>query len=255
MLTPLLFAALAVHAQTAAPVPTASGLISKMLARYASAKSLQGTIRTTQTADSATVVTDTTVAYERPSKIWLDQRQHGQELAKSKFIVSNGKQFAYMPPDNVLKVGAANILTELVQPEGRDAQTVGDLYAVVAANLPDRSPVLDTFIARPDDLRYVAAQFAQFRLTGKETIGDKSANAIEGDWRESGDVGVSAKFKLYLTDDGDLVRYVLTQIVGVPSATGVRGVPAEQVTVTTTWDANVTIDSAVKPETFALRAP
>lgn len=255
MLTPLLFAALAVRSQAAAPPPSASGLISKMLLRYASAQSLQGSVHTTQTADTATVVTETSIAYERPSKIWIDQRQHGQEIAKSNFLVSNGKQFAYRPPDNVIKIGAAPVLTEPVQPEGRDAQTIGDLYAVVAANLPDRSPALDAIVARPDDLRYVAAQFARFSLTGKETIGGRSVNVIEGDWRETADVGVSAKFKLYLTDDGDLVRYVLTQIVGVPNAAGVRGLPAEQVTVVTTWDIAVSVNVPVKPETFTLRAP
>ena len=150
-------------------------------------------------------------------------------------------------------VGAPPFLMEAVKPEGRDAQTVGDLYAVVAANLPDRSPVLDSMIARTDDMQYFAAQLAQFRLTGKETVGDKSAYLIEGDWRESNMVGVSGKFKLDLTEDGDIVRYVLTQNYASP--TKVAGLPAEQVTVVTTWDVSVTVNAPIKPETFTLKAP
>ncbi len=255
MLTPILFAALAVQSQIpASPPPTASALISKMLTRYAGAKSLGGSVRTTQVAGSATVVTETNIAYERPSKLHIDQRQRGSTISKDKMIVSNGVKFAYTPPESI--VGAPPFLMEEVQPPNRDAQTIGDLYAIVASNLPDRSPVLDALVARQDDLRYFANQLAQFGLTGKETIGDKATNVIEGDWRESDAVGVSGKFKLYLTDGGDLIRYVLIQTVAAPSSIpGVKGVPTEQVTVTTTWDASITINAAINPETFVLKAP
>ncbi len=248
MLTSLLFAlSTAHHAQTP---PTASGLISKMFARYSAARTLGGTIRTTQTAPGAMVVTDTNVAYERPSKLRLEQRQTLGGNLREKRLVSDGVLFHYTPPAQI--VTSTPFLHEPVRPAGREAQTVGDLYAVVAADLPDRSPILDALISRKDDNQYFANQLAKFHLAGRETIGGRTVNAIEGDWREIVTVLAVGKFKMYLTDDGDLVRYVLTQDFAPPKASG-RAASGEKITVTTTWDAAITVDAPIRPETFVFR--
>ena len=254
MLTPILFAALALRGQAPTPV-TGSALISKMLVRYNGAKTLQGTIHTTQTADTATVVTDTVIAYERPSKIRLTQQQRTSQGSTNKLLVSDGIHFAYSKPPQIHD--ADEYLIELVKPGERKAQTVGDLYWVVATNLPDRSPALDALIANTADLTYFAKQLERFSLTGKEKIGERTVNVIEGDWRESDAVSVSGKFKLYLTDDGDLARYVLVQNFAAPSKIqGIPGaLPPEQVVVTTTWDVSTKVDQPVVAETFNLKTP
>lgn len=266
MLT-LLFASQLLIARQQAQPPTAAELISKMFARYASAKTLAGTIKTTQTAGSASVVTDTHLVYERPSKIRLDQKQVGREIRRDGTIISDGTSFTYRPPNRVL--ASAPWLMEPVQPEGRKAQTLGDIYLVVAADLPDRSPVLDALIARPDDLQYFANQLASFKIAGRINVGGKDATVIEGAWRETnlrnqGDVRVNVNeagvlrdgFKLYISDAGDLVRYELTQRFASPAVNSARGKPqigAEQVTVTTVWEVSVAIDAPIDPARFALK--
>jgi hypothetical protein len=63
-------------------------------------------------------------------------------------------------------------------------------------------------------------------------------------------------FELYISDEGDLVRYVLKQLYAVPGAVrNGRPVPAgDPIEVVNTWDAAVAVNGPIKPETFALRA-
>ena len=255
MLSPLFIAYLAALSQGAAPPPTAAGLVSRMLARYASAKSLTGSVRTTQVAGTASVVTETSLAYERPSRIRLAQHQKSTLIDRSRFLVSNGDWFAYSPPDRLM---SAAPLVERVRPEKGQAQTVGELYSVIAGDLPDRSPVLDVLVARKDDMTYFANQLARFSLAPKETIAGTQANVVEGDWRESDTVDVSGRFKLYISDEGDLLRYVLTQKFAAPAGNSARGNPVagdSLITVVTTWDTKIELNAPVKSDTFALRTP
>lgn len=252
MLTYLLFCF--VLAPQATTPTTASELIGRMFVRYNSAKTLGGTIRTTQVAGSASVVTETNLAYERPSKLFLDQRQTVGERTKEKILISDGKVFRYTPPDRLIT--ATPFVTETVKPDERPAQTVGDLYHIVAVDLPDRSPVLDALIALREDLGYFKNQLASFHLAGKETIGGKAVNVIEGNWRETEVLSPAGTFKLYITDTGDLVRYVLVQSFAPPAAQSRNGqaIPGgDPITVTTTWDASIIVDGLLKPDSFTFR--
>lgn len=247
--------------------PGAAALVSKMFARYAAAKSLSGTIKTTQSAGPAMVATETEIAYERPSKLRIVQSQRGQEIRRQGAIISDGNNFTYRPPNRIL--AGAPWLIEPVQPQGRAAQTIADIYTVVAADLPDRSPALDAMIARTDDLKYFANQLATLQMGGRASVGGREANVITGDWRETnlankgdaprhlGDPNfIRDTYKLYITDAGDLVRYELVQHFAAPAAIGRRGAQeSAQVTVTTVWDANVVVDAAIPSGTFALKAP
>ena len=245
-----------VFAQAPSRPPTAGDLVSRMFARYYGARSLSGSIRTTQVAGDASVVTETSLVYERPSRIRLAQRQRSSQIDRSGFLVSDGDRFAYTPPSRVQ--GASPFLMEPVKPEGRAAQSLGDLYAVVAADLPDRSPVLDALVARTDDLKYFKNQLATWNLAGKETIDGKTANVVEGEWRESEAQRPSGRYRLSLSDDGDLLRYVLTQKFAPPASNSDLKNPIAsdtQVTVVTTWNVTIELNAPVKPNAFVLRAP
>ena len=246
MLNFLIPALVALQGQT--PAPTAGALVSKMFERYAYAKGLAGTIRTTQVASSVSLVTETTLAYERPSKLRLVQRRTTSDGLKEKVLISDGRTFRYTPPERIIT--ATPFLREPVQPANREPQTVSDLYLVLAGDLPDRSPVLDVAIARPDDLQYFKNQLVTFRVTGREKVGEREAFVIEGDWRESDTTRVSATYRLLVTDAGDLVRYTLQQTVSVPANPAAPQGPKVQVGVTTTWDANLVVNPALKPDAF-----
>ena len=246
MLTFIIPALIALQGQ--APVPTAGALVSKMFERYAYAKTLAGTIRTTQVAASVKLVTDTNLAYQRPSKLRLEQRRKTIDGLQEKALVSDGQIFRYTPPERIIT--ATPFLREMVQPPNREPQTVADLYLVLAGDLPDRSPALDAAIARPDDLRYFMNQLATFRLTGKEKVGDGEAYVVEGDWRESDTTRVSGTYRLLITEAGDLLRYVLLLNVAAPSDPNKPLGAKEQLTVTTTWDVSLMVNPKINPETF-----
>lgn len=259
MTTPLLIAlALGQGAASPAPSPTAASLISKMFAKYASAKTLTGTIKMTQSAENVSLVTDTRISYERPSKIRLDQSQGGSK-ARSTTLVSDGTLFAYTPPSRL--ISNSPFVVEKVKPDQRPAQTIGDMYAVVASDIPDRSASLDTIIGRPADLQFVKDQFKQFALAGPGKVGDRDVQIIRGTWQEYPETSgkrvrpMTGQFELCITDDGDLVRYTLNRNFGTPTVRGVNGVvqPGQAIAVTTVWDVNVKVGETLPEGTFAMK--
>lgn len=250
ILTSLVFS-IAASQGTAAP-PTAGALVSKMFGRYTSAKSFSGRIKTIQTARGLTVTTDTILAYERPSKIRLDQSQTGPKVKRSTTLVSNGIVFEYTKPQDLF---GEPILKEPVQPEGRKAQTIGDMYTVVGGDIPDRSPVLDMLVARREDLARFRDRIFSVGLGAKETINGRTTNVVVGGLKEPGTATKMADYKLYLTEEGEIVRFVIVQNYAVPAANprpGLPPVPGDPVTVTTTWDIAGTVDAPLEAGTFKL---
>lgn len=247
MIVNLIFVFAALHRQ--APTVTATGLVSRMFDRYYKAKTLGGNIRTTQSAGGATVVTETNLAYERPGKLRLEQRQRLASGVKQKWIVSDGAVFRYTPPERIIT--ADGFVSERIKASGHADQTVADLYAVIAADLPDRSPMLDAFIARPEDLTYFKNQLTKLQLGPMESVNGRPAYSIEGDWREIESVLAVGHFKMDITEGGELLRYVLTQSFAAPGVGGQAN--GDPITVTTTWESSVTVDAPIKAETFAFR--
>ncbi|GEM_PF-4602167 len=256
MLSPLLLVfAYAAHRQE--PPPTAAGLISKMLQHYASASSMAATIRTTQTAADKSVVTETSLAFERPSKIRLDQRQVGTTLRRKGLLVSDGTTVCYSKPDYLAKE-EPYLYEPVKNPKLPDSEPrkMEELYDLAASAMPDRSPILDILAGGAEDRKYFAGQLASFDLKGKETVNEKSVNVIEGSWRETAGNRPSGQFRICLTDEGEIVRYVLVQSFAPPASTSRPGRPqvgGDPVTVTTVWDATVTLNATFKPDTFALK--
>lgn len=233
------------HPQGDATV-TPKSIIEKMLGRYAGAQSLDGTVTLTQSAQNVSVTTQTTIAYEKPSKILVSQRQGGQ-APKTSFLVSDGEKFCFTRPDQVLSPN--DLLGELVKPDSRPGQTVGDLYAIAAAELPDRSPALDLLVARVPDMTYCVAQLRTLNYAGKVQIANRSLHKVTGHWKENKLVeSHEGEYELYISDDGDLARYVLRQTYGIPG-----GKPGDSVEVVNTWDVAVTVNTPIKQDKFALR--
>src|SRR5579862_8720306 len=79
----------------------AKTLISKMLAYYFSANTLTGNIVLTAAAGGGHTTWNTTVQFERPSKLYIQQaRVNGPSEAW--YITSDGKVFSYAAPENTL---------------------------------------------------------------------------------------------------------------------------------------------------------
>ncbi len=218
--------------QEQAPRPTAGAVISKMLARYSGLNSLTGGIRLTVSAMGESTSVDTTLAYEKPSLVYLKQVLNTKE-PKMWLVVSDGKHFSYPKPPNL--PGETDRLMEAVNQKGV-IQTCQDIYSAGATSLRDREAPLDIAFGRRPDLQVRRAQWATFGMLGREQVRGIDAYVVGGDWREYRAAPVSATYKMWISEAGDLLRYQESGLVAIPVQS--RGnAPTAQ--VVSTWEVNL----------------
>lgn len=230
-----------VGAQERAAV-SASGLVSNMLGRYADAKSMTGTIRFTQSAQRSSVSIETTLQFEKPSKLFIRQQLRSSE-PMTWLVVSDGSQFSYNTPENL--PGAANLprLVEQVEQNGVKLDTKG-IYKAAASSIGDRSAPLDIVIGHPEDLKGLTYQWATLEYRGRVQLGDETVDLIAGRWRPYGTAPAHGTYEMYLTPSGELRRYVVVETVSAgpenPQMLEVRSV----------WDVRVAINGKPDPALF-----
>ncbi len=236
--------ALSVVSQAASPgsrAPNSAQLISAMLAKYAAARSLTGTITLTQSAMDHAGQLRTTLQFELPSKLYLRQDlATGQ--GRTWLVTSDGKYFSYDVP----KLPWQDRGTRLVEPvvyRGR-TQSVREIYAASALSLGDRSAPLDIAIGRNEDLRYLKNQWASLRYQGRTKLRDEDVHVIMGDWREYGDAPASGQFRMMLSESGDLRQYALSENFALPTV--------GQKNVVSIWDVRLEVDAKPDPNLFKL---
>jgi hypothetical protein len=233
--------------------PTAAQLISKAMARYDAARSLVGRIVMVQSAADRSIQMDTEIQYKKPSLLYLRQtprdaafRQPGDP--KEWLAVSDGYYFSYNRPRGREELPPR--LTESAQlSQGAEVRllTIRDIYAAVNSSIGDRSILLDVFIATPADLKLAIARWPSFSLEGKVAIAGRPANKIVGRWRPRADAPINGDFELYITDEGDILRYVQKERISVRATR-----PLEPVTVTTVWDADVKVNAEPNLQLFRI---
>ena len=234
---------LALFQQDGRPPVTAAGLITKAFARYAGASSVVGDIRLTQTAQGHSVTVDSQLQYERPSRFFLLQRRNSSE-PKQWLVTSDGFKFSYDVPEGLL--GKSRYVENINVYFGGKPKTltVGDVYLAANHSLGDRNSVLDIVVARSDDLKYRLSQWPTFSLGQHAHIRNVDAWQIVGEFREADNKPVTASFELYITDDGDIVRYVHREQMKFAQ------VSADVITVVSTWDVNLIVNGKTNPALF-----
>lgn len=237
MLTALIAAAVVVQGSQAqaAPGPKPAELISKMLARYAEAKSLTGKIEYSQTAGQTSVKGQTELQYLRPDKLYVQQVFNSWRGKETYRIVSDGKRFVYNLPERLREPGHYDELTERVQQQGRNLE-VRDMYGIGASGLFDKSVPLDIAIGRIDDLKIFRAQLATVNYLGQEKIDGQEAFLIGGEWKQYAEAAVSGSYKMAITDGGDLLAYSIKETVAQADA---KLPPTD---VVTSWKVMLTVN-------------
>ncbi|MFZ4506705.1 MAG: hypothetical protein ACOYON_03295 [Fimbriimonas sp.] len=228
---------LAVGAQGAEP--DAATLITKMFRHYSEAQTLTGQIRWIQRAKGIAIQTDTDVAFERPSKLYIKQTQNGSE-PKTWLITSDGKLFSYNKPE-VLR-GPESRLVEPVFASGV-SQSIRDIYAVGIRSIGDKSVPLDIAISRREDLSTLRGQWATFQVVGKEKLRETNCYVIEGKWREDPGMRPTGTYQLWLSPDGDILRFALKELFASPQG---------EIEVTSTWDASLVVNGQVNAKQFTV---
>ncbi len=277
-MTPFLLATVLLGQGASAPAPndpaaSAKALVSRMFARYYAATSARGSFVLTQVATgesgSATVTIATEFALEKPARLFVaqtDSRRAGRRYV----VTSDGTTFTYDAPG--LETPPGHRRAEVVgRPEG--ALEVPDLYAAARQSLPDVfSPFLGLAVSMRSGRtnsqgRPVAknwgmagfnAQLATLREVEPATVAGKTCRVVAGDWRAGEGEAVSGRYRLFVTPEGDLVRFRTEQrlaVAGEPETktrTGVQKPATVSVTIVSDWTGAVELDGAISPKTFAV---
>ena len=231
-------------------VPDPASTVSQMLSRYAGVKALSGTIRLTQTAGSETLVLDTKFQFEKPSKVFVLQTLRAQNPAEW-MIVSDGKNFVYTLPDAQL----GRMGQRLMEPVNQNGVLLGckDIYFCGTYSLRDKSAPLDIAFGRIEDLRYIKNQWATLRFIRSETIEEEPVWVFGGQWRENGGAPITAEYRMFITRNYDLRKYVIfsRQAIPVPNRPGATQV----VDIYTTYNVNFKQDGELDQALFQLPPP
>lgn len=226
-------------------------LISKMFAKYMKAKSMVGHIQLTLTTSGQPEVSSTTdFAFKPMSLVYIRQVQ-GQRSAQ---VVSNGKVFAYPRPEDTIGAPTKYLFEDVLQ-KGAPLD-FRDIFAIGASTLIDRSAPLDFAFGRTIDLKYRAQQFIQLNDGGEVKLGDKVVRKISGPWRyreqpKDGRRFTSnymGTFEMYITEDGDLARYVYGANFEVPVNNGAKQI----VQIQWVYDTDFKVDAEVDTNIFQL---
>ncbi|AIE87505.1 hypothetical protein [Fimbriimonas ginsengisoli] len=228
--------------EAAPPVTKPGALIGLAFKKYHDAQSLAGTIRLTQTAQSVTIVVDTQVAYDRPSKLLIRQQKGGSQ-PQNILSVSDGRYFWYDKPAGVY--GPPRLQEPVSQHQ--TTQTLDQMYSAASRGLADRSAVLDIVFARNEDLKEVKSHWTNLHFNGTAQIRSREVQLIEGDYCAIPGEEPNGAFQLSITNTGDLMRYIVKERYAVP------GQESQTVEVTSTWDANLKVGGFNDPAIYAVR--
>jgi len=237
------FLAAVALARSQQDLPLAKDLIGRMFVRYYKASTVQGKIRLTVAAFTGAVTVDTTLALQRPDKLFLRQRKSAGEK-QDYLVTADGKEFTYDPPSTSFFTNDSRLL-EKMGPNAA-AKDLQDAYAASTLSICDRSAPLDVAIARTVDLDYFRRQLATIKTESETEINGKKAYLIDGAWRPYGNAQLSGKFALLVSPEGDLFRYVIKQTISVP---GSKMAPQE---VVQTWDVDLKTDLPIEAAVFTV---
>ena len=253
----------------------AGALVTKMLARYYSANTVSGSMTYEQSAvdpsqnQKFTIHGSTKVQIERPNKIFVVQNSDLPGAGNGR-IISNGQRFLYNVPQDTRELTRtlgndsqlnSQLIEDVVQfdynSQTKNILDVAQIYTVGSAGLPlHPAAPLDIAISRHDALKAFSDQLASVSDQGNTTINGKSAHIVTGDWRQYVDAPVSGTYQLAITDDGDLLQYVLNEKVDPAGADANGGVVrmTQPINVTTIWNVDLTVNGQVDEKLFNDRA-
>ncbi len=245
MLTTLICTLILAQNQTEPPKPPTekpAELVTKMLAHYAGAKSMQGTITLTQTYSGKTATIDTQLAYEKPGLLYIRQDAR-MSNGLTALVVSNGNFFKYtIPVETGGKPG--QMLFESLR-DGNKIMDYTGVYTAGSKSLIDRSQPLDIVIAKREDLVLVNQTWATLEWGEPTKFGEQVAWLVTGDWREEERARPVGKFGMWITEAGDLLRYEIKEVLKLDAKS-----PA--MTMTSTWAVQMQVDAKPNPELFRL---
>jgi hypothetical protein len=211
-----------------------------MLAHYAGAKSLSGTIRMSQEAKGHMITTDTELQFTRPNKIYLKQSEHSSQ-GRTFLLTSDGKTFSYDKPAG--QYGPPRF----EEPTWTQYKTLdlGDIYTATLDSIVDPNHLLNVAIGRRGDLERFVSQLASYRIASFAKAGSDTLYQIVGKYSLGPKVDATADFEMEVTENGDFRKFMIRQLYGVPNHPEMPPIP-----VTTTWESTLHVDGSIDTSLF-----
>lgn len=240
---PLLFLSLVLQQD---PPQDAGAIVSKMIARYHSAKKLNGDFTSNvKVGDKAFSVT-TKFQIERPTKLYLQQVVSTGN--KAYVVTSDGKEFSYMKPIDT-PLSDKNRFSRLIEDVGPNT-TLGEIVRASAHSMPERSAVLDLLVSDLDDLKFLRSQWKTVDTTGKVDLNGEQVYRVVGKWRLDGRSESTANYGMFITEAGDLRKYVIDGTFQLENSE--PGAAPLSVRVTREFLVNATIDGEIDSKLFTV---
>ncbi len=236
---------------------SASQILTKMFARYASAQSVSGNIKMVQTitgdpkvmqtAKNGTIEADSQLQFDRPTKIFLHQTRSGTKGGEW-YLTSDGKEFSYDRPNQTGDIiYGRRRYVELVTQHGVNL-TIANFLGAASHSLGDINPMIEAAIADPDRLKRLVAQWASLEYRGRFSVNGQMVQGMSGQYRDSPTAPINGNFEAYVSDAGDFVRFVLIQKFSYPK------VSPEPFEVKTTWNSDIALNVKTDPGLYKVIA-
>lgn len=236
-----------------------SQIISKMLAKYAYAEQLSGTIVQTYSDGGGKVTIKTKVNYIRPSLLFIEQDRKGKNGLNHQAI-SDGVLFMYHPPINAQVAPLPNErlfepLSGMLPGTGtRFQHDVGYLYNIAHMSLAP-SNALDIAIGYLPHLRDLNIHIRRLDPLATAEYKKKPVHRITGDWAHNASSGKAGIFEMLISPEYDLLRLAHTAQYNTGQIqAGTDNVnPGNVVTLTTTEEVSLSVDAKVDKKVFDYR--
>lgn len=233
----------------------ADALFSKMLSRYASAKTIRGSVEFTQSAvvDNVPrrVVINTTLQSEKPNKLHVMQTDTARRITF--LAVSDGKQICYTAPQDWIDRGKPRIY----EPAPADFENSLEAFAIL---LPDRSFPLALAIYSPKEVKRTVFRLRDLAIEGEAEVSGRNAKKVRAAYiLDDGDPRINLKPSMtvayyYITPDGDLLAVTREETVGGGQLRDESGTPVTQRSykVSNQWLVNLRINTEIDPLLFTV---
>jgi hypothetical protein len=229
-----MISALLISAQAPA-APSASELLSRMLARYNAATSAQGTIATVQAAQGVKVNTRTRFAFQKPRRLLIEQARDGSEGGKWR-VVSDGVRFSYDRPKGTF---GPDRYTEEV-----GSLDVKGVYVSIKYSIGERSPVLDAILGQTGDLKELISTIFQPSVEGEGKVGETPVTWIRAGYNPDRAAKPVGELRIALNKNDEIVRWAQSERVLVSGS--------QEVVVETVYDVDIALNRDVAGGTFKL---
>jgi len=223
---------------------SAAQLVGRVFEKYSKADSVAGSIKCTQTAQNATVITQTDLQFDRPGKIYLYQTRTGSK-GRQWLLVSDGKIFSYDRPATGGDIEFGKLRRTEAVTQHDFTQKIQDLYMAAEHSLGDLNAMLDVAISSNSRLSRLKGQWATLGYKGKIKAEDgRTLQVVGGNWRDSENVPSTGQYLMYFTEDSEFVKYETSQSFAFPT------VSKEPVIVHTVWESTLKIGAKTDPALY-----